>query len=172
MSRSVWLVFAALLASCGSSEVEATSATDETVAQACQATKDLHNEIIDVANAAAAAEVDASEAERAVILADGFDLMIDVAESGALAAGPVDLVDGLIERRVAVVADGRIAAAAFREEWVSVSSDDRGSAVSQLFVWGEKLMSETEPRLGIDADDQLIALVRNAAACQNVIQLP
>lgn len=171
MSRSVCLLFAALLASCGSSEVEAALATGETVAQACQATKDLHNEIIDVANAAAAAEVDASETERAVILADGFDAMIDVAESGTLAVGPVGLVDGLVERRAVVVADGRIAAAAFRQEWTSVSSDDRGGAVSQLFVWGEKLMSETEPRLGIEAGDRLIALVRNEPACQNVIQL-
>lgn len=147
-------------------------ATDETVMQACQVTKDLHNDIIDVANAAAAAEVDASEAERAVILADGFDAMIDVAESGSLAVGPDDLVDGLVERRLAVVADARLAAAAFREEWASVSSDDRGSAVAQIFVWGEKLMSETEPRLGIDAGDQLIALVRTEPVCQNVIQLP
>lgn len=160
------------MAACGTSEAEVMAATERTVAQACQATKDLHNDIIAVANAAAAEEVNASESERAAILADGFDAMIDAAESGMLAVGPGDLVGGLVERRVAVVADARIAAVAFRAEWASVSSDDRGSAVSQLFVWGEKLMSETEPRLGIDAGDPLIALVRSEPVCQNVIQLP
>lgn len=143
----------------------------EAVAVACQQTKDLHNEIISIANAMAIAEVEATDTDRAVILAEGFNAMIDATEVGVLPTAPALLVDGLSDRRSTVVAEMRVVADEFAATQTSVNADQRAGVVTQIFVRGEKLMSETEPRLGATAEDELIAAVALEPACQNVVQL-
>jgi hypothetical protein len=155
--------------SCGSvvSDAEA-----EQIAAACEQTRALHNRVTDAANVMAAAEVGATPADRATILAEGLDAMIAAVATAELPTEPASLVQGLTTRRDRVVDEMRSEAGAFRSEWPTVSGEERQRVVPLVFVWGEKLMSETEPRLPADADTALVEAIRAEQACRHVIQLP
>ncbi len=174
-----WMVVAtvagAVMAGCGSPSAEADRTLDELgteVAETCESTRDLHNELAAIANEMAAAEVAASPTERAEILAAGLAAMVDTTERAVLGDRPDELVVGLEQRRVKVVAEMRVESESFRAAWPTVSRDERSAAVTQIFTWAEKLMSETEPRIDTAAGSDLLAAVSAEPACRHTVQLP
>lgn len=166
-SRSAATLFVMLAVGCTGSDDPA-----EEVATLCQSVVDLHNEIIDAANDMSSREVGASPTDRAIILSDGFDRMIDIGAAADLPTDPAALTAGMEERRDQIVAELRTEAAAFRNTWRTIDQDERRSTVNSIFLHGEKLMSETEPRITADTPEELIDLVRNTDPCRFVVQLP
>lgn len=172
------LVAIGLVAAACTDDATAPPASDEgpeaaaAVTTLCESVRDLHNEMIDAANTMSGLEVGAEPEERAVILADGLDRIIDIAESAELPTTPPELVVGLPERRRVIVADLRVEAEAFRHRWRKVEQDQRREAVNAIFLLTEKAMSETEPRITSDTPAFLVDAARQESACQFVLQLP
>lgn len=142
------------------------------IAALCEQTRDLHNAIADAGNEMAAAEVNASPAKRAELAASALESMIAIARDATLPTDPEELTTGLALRRDMAVTDLDNELIAFRSAWPEIQQDDRGHAIAGIFVLGERLMSETEPRVLASTPDSLIEAVRSEPGCRNVIQLP
>ncbi len=142
------------------------------IAALCEQTRDLHNAIADAGNTMAAAEVKAEPARRAELAADALETMIGIARDTTLPTEPAELTTGLAERRDAAVIDLELELVSFRSEWSEIQQDDRSLAIARVFLLGEKLMSETEPRISASTPDGVIEAIRFESGCRNVIQLP
>ncbi len=158
---------------CSSSSDEAGRSSDEAEIEAlCLRVGAIQNQVVEAGNAMSSAEVGADPVERAEILAAGLESMIDAVRQAELPTEPRELASGIPDRRDRVVADAETEAAEFRTRWPRVESDERGETVQGIFVVGEKLMSEVEPRIAHDTAPQLIEIVRATPSCRHVIQLP
>ncbi len=138
----------------------------------CDQTRELHNAIADAGNTMAAAEVSAAPARRAELAAEALETMIAIARDATLPTEPAELTTGLAERRDAAVIDLELELVSFRSEWSEIQQDERPMAITRIFVLGERLMSETEPRISASTPDGVIEAIRSQSGCRNVIQLP
>lgn len=138
----------------------------------CDSVVALHSSIIDLVNDMSSREVEATPTDRATILADGIDGMIELAEQVDLATEPAALTGGMDQRREQAIADLRVEAEVFRSTNQSVEQDERGGAVNRVFLLAEKLMSETEPNITVETPDELIEAARDTRSCRFVVQLP
>ncbi len=152
--------------------VESVAPEPTEIASMCDQVGAIQQRVVDAGNEMSSLEVGATPEDRATILADGLDRMIAAVRDAEIPTAPTELVAGIPARRDHVVADAELEAAAFRTDWPSVATDDRRSAVQLIFVIGEKLMSEVEPRVSNATPIDLIELARDTPACRHVIQLP
>ncbi|MDH3707643.1 MAG: hypothetical protein OES57_16370 [Acidimicrobiia bacterium] len=142
----------------------------ESISATCGTIRDLHNELVEIANLMSERELVADPADRAQILDDGLHDLIERVRLADLPDAPTELVFGLEDRRAAVVDEMTANAVAFRSEWAEVSTDDRAAAVPTIFIWLEKLMSETQPAVTSDTPAVVIELVAAEPACDHVIR--
>ena len=163
------LCILALIAACSGSKTEEIGVQ---ITALCEQTRDLHNAIAEAANTMAAAEVDATPARRAELAAGALEAMIAVARNTGLPTEPAELTAGLADRRDAAVIDLERELGVFRSEWSEIQQDERPAAITRVFVLGERLMSETEPRITALTSDGVIESIRSESSCRNVIQLP
>ena len=138
----------------------------------CDSVVALHSSIIDSVNEMSSKEVDADPPERAVLLADGIDDMIALAEAAAVPTEPAALTIGLADRRERILSELRAESEQFRDSYPTVTQDQRAGAVNRVFLLGEKLMSETEPKVTAETPDELVEAARRTRSCRFVIQLP
>ncbi|NNF55673.1 MAG: hypothetical protein HKN03_14660 [Acidimicrobiales bacterium] len=146
--------------------------TGQQIAVLCEQTRVLHNSIAGAGNIMAAAEVDAAPERRAELAAGALETMIALARDATLPTEPIALTNGLAERRDAAVIDLEHELESFRAEWSQIHQEDRPLAITHVFSLGERLMSETEPRISTSTPDSVIDAIRSESGCQNVIQLP
>lgn len=159
-------------ASAGGPVVTADPEAAAQVVNLCQSVLDFHSAVIDSINDMSSLEVDATPSDRAVLLADGIDDIIELGETVELPTEPTSLTAGLADRKEHALADLRIEAEAFRSTTPIVEQDDRLGKVNKVFLLAEKLMSETEPKINGDTPNELIDVVRTTRTCRFVVQLP
>ena len=150
-------------------------ATAEEVAQVhalCDGVVDLHSDIIDTINTMSSAEVSATPEARAQLLADALGDAIALVEQAPVPEQPPGLTHGMADRRIDVLEEMALELEGFRSANQQVPQDQRRQAVNRVFLLAEKLMSETEPRVGPDTRPAIIEAARAYENCRFVIQLP
>ena len=138
----------------------------------CDQIHGLHTAVIDAVNEMSSREVGVTPTERGTILAEGLDTIIGLVNDADLPTEPESFVAGLEQRRQDAVANAEIEANQFKTGWKVVEQEDRQRTVNQIFLIGERLMSETEPTVGDATSATLIAHAQANEQCQSVIQLP
>ena len=164
------MVVAAALALVGCSSEGPDEPSARSIAATCGTIRELHNDLIAIANDMAEREVTADPADRAEILADGVDQLTERVRVAELPEAPVDLVAGLESRRAEMVDEMTANAAAFRAEWTEVTNEDRAAAVPRIFIWLEKISSETKAAVTPDTSAQVVDLVVAESSCDFLVR--